>query len=70
MTFEPDIDAEQIVASLRDTDILSLITDINEVVGDNQFTILLITSLIQSLRYEMPVPAIREIIEETLADFS
>lgn len=66
MTFEPDIDAEQIVASLRDTDILSLITDINDMISDNQFTILLISSLLQSLRYDMTAPEIREIVEEVL----
>ena len=66
MTFEPDIDAEQIVASMRDTEILSLINDINDMIGDNQFTLLLISSLLQSLRYDMTVSALREFVEEVL----
>lgn len=68
MNTEPEIDADMIVTTMGEKEIVNLIMDIDSTIGDMNFTQYLLKELIESLGWDMSKEDVRNVLMNLLND--
>jgi hypothetical protein len=68
MNTEPEIDADTIVTTMGEKEIVNLIMDIDSTIGDMNFTQYLLKNLIESLGWDMSKEDVRDVLMNLLND--